>query len=436
MVCCRRSVLLAAWVLPALLVLLGAGLVSAGSAAARPLLQQCEDGIDNDADGKIDAPFDPGCTTNNLNNPNAAGNDDTEADPATPPACSNGVAPDFPAAYQCAFAGDPNEVLGAVTPCSDGVDTVPPNGLIDYPLDPNCLWAADPFETTRACSNGIDDDRPLDGFIDFPADIGCADRNDNNESNPPQCNDGRDNDGDGRFDFNPVATRDADCASQRDNLEGPGVAPPECADGADNDGDGVADFPNDPGCSFAGDDDETDPTSGSGSPPPPSPPQCADTLDNDGDGRIDLADPGCSSASDNDETNTITFITQGPAAPPQSARLLTPFPIVRMRGAADKRGVRISLLSVQAPAASTVSIYCTGPGCPRKRVVITAGRAVVRARRFEKRLRSGTILKIYVTKPGYIGKYTRFRLLKNRLPQRVDRCVTKPGTKPRPCPSS
>jgi hypothetical protein len=431
MVCCRRSVLLAAWVLPALLVLLGAGLVAAGSAAARPPLSQCEDGIDNDNDTKIDAPFDPGCTGSNANN---AGNDDTEADLTPPPACSNGVAPDFPAGYQCDYAGDPTEV-GAITQCSDGLDNAPPNLLIDFaPLapalpDPNCLWAADPFETTRACSNGIDDDN--DGFKDWPADIGCPNPNNNNEANLAQCNDGRDNDGNGLTDFAPG--QDPGCSSPADTTEapptpgpGPGPATTQCSDNVDNDGDTKIDYPNDPGCTSRADTDEADPV---------VPPACADGLDNDGDLRIDLADPGCSSASDNDEFNTITFITpQGQIV--KRIPLLAPFPIIRVRGAADKRGVRISLLSVSAPAASTVSIYCTGPSCPRKRVVITAGRAVVRARRFEKRLRNGTILKIYVTKPGYIGKYTRFRLLKNRLPQRADRCVTTPGTKPRPCPSS
>ena len=35
----------------------------------------------------------------------------------------------------------------------------------------------------------------------------------------------------------------------------------------------------------------------------------------------------------------------------------------------------------------------------------------MRARQFEKRLRGGTILKIYVTRSGYIGKYTRFRFV-------------------------
>ncbi|MBU1036912.1 hypothetical protein KKF32_02665, partial [Patescibacteria group bacterium] len=66
----------------------------------------------------------------------------------------------------------------------------------------------------------------------------------------------------------------------------------QCADGLDNDGDGLIDYPNDPGCSSASDNDETD----------PSVAQCADGLDNDGDGLIDYPnDPGCSSASDNDE---------------------------------------------------------------------------------------------------------------------------------------
>jgi hypothetical protein len=428
MVCCRRRVLLAAWVLPALLVMLGAGLVSARSADARPPLSQCENGIDDDGDTKIDAQFDPGCTGRTANQ---AGNDNTEADVGPPPACSDTVAPDFPAAYQCEYAGDPT-AAGAMTQCSDGVDnTVPPNLLIDFaPLspalpDPNCLWAADPFETPRACSNGLDDDN--DGFKDWPADIGCPNPNNNNEANLAQCNDGRDNDGNGLVDFTPG--RDPGCTSATDTTEAssaPAPATTQCSDTVDNDGDGKVDYPNDPGCTSRADTDEADPL---------VPPACADGLDNDGDLRIDLADPGCSSASDNDEFNTITFITpQGQVV--QRIPLLTPFPIIRMRGAADKRGVRISLLTVRAPATSTVSIYCTGPSCPRKRVVITAGKALVRARQFEKRLRNGTILKIYVTKPGYVGKYTRFRLLKNRLPQRADRCVTTPGTKPRPCPES
>jgi hypothetical protein len=65
-----------------------------------------------------------------------------------------------------------------------------------------------------------------------------------------------------------------------------------CSDTLDNDGDTLIDYPNDPGCTSADDDDETD----SGQP------ACSDTLDNDGDGLFDWpADPGCTSADDDDE---------------------------------------------------------------------------------------------------------------------------------------
>jgi len=431
MVCCRRSVLLAAWVIPALLLLLGTGLVAAGSADARAPLTQCEDGIDNDGDRQIDSPFDPGCEVN-------GGADDSEFDLTPAPLCSDGrdndgdLKPDFPLDPQCRAAGDTREAGANVEQCADSLDNdVPLDGLIDFRpapgllADPKCLWAADPQEGPRLCSNGIDDDR--DGATDFPNDKGCANHNDNNENDPPQCNDGRDNDGDGKVDFNPgsTATKDPDCDSGSDASEASGLNVAQCSDGVDNDEDGRVDYPNDPGCVAPGDNDEADPS---------SPPACADGLDNDRDGRIDLADPGCSSAADTDEFHTIIVISGEPLQERQP--LLAPFPIIRIRGSADKRGVRITLLSVRAPASSMVSIYCTGRSCPSRRVVIKAGRAIVRVRRFEKRLRSGTVLKIYVTKPGFVGKYTRFRLLRNRLPQRADRCVTRPGTRPHSCPVS
>jgi hypothetical protein len=62
----------------------------------------------------------------------------------------------------------------------------------------------------------------------------------------------------------------------------------------DNDGDTKIDFPDDPGCTSASDNNETD----------PPPPACSDGVDNDGDTRIDFpSDPGCTSANDTDESN-------------------------------------------------------------------------------------------------------------------------------------
>jgi large repetitive protein len=65
-----------------------------------------------------------------------------------------------------------------------------------------------------------------------------------------QCNDGMDNNGDGKIDF----PNDPGCTSRNDNSEDtvcPGVMCPECGDGMDNDGDGQTDYPGDTTCTSA-----------------------------------------------------------------------------------------------------------------------------------------------------------------------------------------
>ncbi|MBW3653683.1 MAG: hypothetical protein KY433_08835 [Actinobacteria bacterium] len=54
-------------------------------------------------------------------------------------------------------------------------------------------------------------------------------------------------------------------------------------------------------------------------------------------------------------------------------------------------------------------------------------------RAFEKRLRGGTILTVYVTKAGFTGKYTRFRIKNRGAPSRIDRCAAAPGATPHIC---
>jgi hypothetical protein len=178
--------------------------------------------------------------------------------------------------------------------CNDGIDN-DGDGLIDQ-ADPGCLVNHDhESPDPKQCSDTIDNDG--DGKIDYPADPGCNDPTDNDETDPVyQCDNGIDDDMDGKIDY----PADPGCQSATDNDE---RNPPECMDSIDDDGDGKIDYPNDPGCTDAMDDDETDPA---------MEPQCADGLDNDLDGLIDFpADPGCSAASDNDEFNTTT----GPCGP-------------------------------------------------------------------------------------------------------------------------
>jgi hypothetical protein len=150
-----------------------------------------------------------------------------------------------------------------------------------------------------ACNDGKDNDG--DGKCDFagctigmvvlPADPGCLNANDLDETDVPQCSDGLDNNGTNGIDF----PNDPGCSSYLDNSES-GVA--ACSNGVDDDGDGKVDFPADPGCAAADDVNEDDI------------PACADGIDNDGDGLIDFpADPGCGSALDDDELQGSTATT-------------------------------------------------------------------------------------------------------------------------------
>ena len=90
----------------------------------------CDDGLDDDGDGLIDHPADPGCTSPT---------DESEREASL--ACDNGVDDD----------GD---------------------GLIDL-LDPSCAEPGDTDERgpLYACDNGLDDD--LDSFADYPDDPDC-----------------------------------------------------------------------------------------------------------------------------------------------------------------------------------------------------------------------------------------------------------------------
>ncbi len=145
--------------------------------------------------------------------------------------------------------------------------------------------------SVRACSDGLDNDG--DGFIDFPADIGCDAPADSSEANPPtpQCGDGLDNDGDGVRDW----PADPSCSSATDPTE---TGAPACGDGLDNDDDGTTDWPADADCTSAMDGTEVGYAA------------CQNGLDDDGDGRVDyagrgaaLADPGCHSLFDPDEAD-------------------------------------------------------------------------------------------------------------------------------------
>ena len=103
--------------------------------------KQCNDLIDNDLDGFIDFPNDPGCTDLT---------DDDETDPL-PFQCEDGLDNDGDLLIDmndtgCSSPSDNNETDIVPVQCSDGLDN-DSDGLTDYPTDPGCVDVNDDDET-------------------------------------------------------------------------------------------------------------------------------------------------------------------------------------------------------------------------------------------------------------------------------------------------
>jgi len=122
----------------------------------------------------------------------------------------------------------------------------------------------------------------------------------------------------------------------------------------------------------------------------------------------------------------------------QKARpgFLRPFPIVRIAGEVRQRGALVRLLTVRAPRRARVRLRCKGRGCPARVRRETVGkRRRIRFEGFERMLRAGIKIEIFIRKPDTIGKYTRFRIRRGASPSRRDRCLLPGVRKPRRCPS-
>jgi hypothetical protein len=115
------------------------------------------------------------------------------------------------------------------------------------------------------------------------------------------------------------------------------------------------------------------------------------------------------------------------------ATLLRPFPIVRIRGYFKRGGVRVTLLSVNAPSSAHVAARCVGSGCPVRSIRVASAPARLRA--FERFLPAGTVLQVRVTSAGRIGKYASFLIRAHAAPLRNDLCLMPGKTKPAACPT-
>lgn len=321
----------------------------------------CDDGIDNDGDGKADYPADPGCVA-----PNA--DDETDDCPNGPrcPQCGNerdddgnGVM-DYPGDPGCESAADPLEVLTSPVACGatlmikelpiSGSDTGMLGGAggastsqITSPCGGGGGAAAFAYRLILtepavivASTAGSQLDTVLDlrtsMCMDPGAEVACHDDVDTDDKTSRLTRSlaagvyylivqGADTAATGtytltveKFAGEGVACTDtAMCGPSlvcRTPLGGTGMicTQPQCGDTLDDDQDGKNGYPTDPGCQSPDDNDETD----------PSPlPACSDGIDNDNDQQTDYPDDtSCTSAGGNSEAcsseqDPINAITMG-----------------------------------------------------------------------------------------------------------------------------
>ena len=229
--------------------------------ANAPEVPVCADAIDNDEDGLTDWPDDPDCQVAGGASEALECGDDLTVLHVGPQ--SDRVHVELPggrsrAAASCAQERFGSEVVLAVTLAerSDlavGIEE-PQRGIALYGRS-QCNHAATELGCREMQDQGneflrlndlaagthfifVDESRGQPRSVDVYVDIASA---------ITECNDGLDNDDDGRVD-----TADPGCEVDRDRSEQDPLHPPECADGADNDDDGLIDWPDDTTCRAAG----------------------------------------------------------------------------------------------------------------------------------------------------------------------------------------
>jgi hypothetical protein len=109
-------------------------------------------------------------------------------------------------------------------------------------------------------------------------------------------------------------------------------------------------------------------------------------------------------------------------------------------GDLTRTDVPLEGLMVRTPSKATVRVTCKGRECPKGARAAsrrTSKTQRLRFKKFERSFPAGTLIKVTVTRPGYIGQYTSIRVRSGlRRYIRRDRCILPGAKKPTVCPDS
>jgi PKD repeat protein len=110
-------------------------------------------------------------------------------------------------------------------------------------------------------------------------------------------------------------------------------------------------------------------------------------------------------------------------APKAKPGFLSPPPSVTLGGTVLSTGMRVKTLTIEAPRGALVTVKCRGKGCGVSRRRKHVKRSTVRFKTYERFLRAGTKLEIYVRKPKMIGAFRRYTIKAGKFPVDIKRCL-------------
>jgi len=126
----------------------------------------------------------------------------------------------------------------------------------------------------------------------------------------------------------------------------------------------------------------------------------------------------------------------GPIESAPAPDLLRPFPVVVLTGRERGRTTAVTGFTVRGPRGALVAARCSGRGCAFRSARKRIGSAKrVRLRSAEGVYSAGNAIEVRVTAQGRVGKFTRIRIRRDRVPARTDSCLTPGAQRPSRCPS-
>lgn len=176
--------------------------------------KKCNNGIDDDNDGLVDYPNDPGCSGMGDNTETGTAICDNGADQSN----DRDTLADFRLSGGdpgCTNVTDPSEIDGV---CDDLDDETNDRDTLTDSTDPGCVSTSDTNEIDGVCDDFVDSVSDADTLGDA-SDPGCTSTSDTSEIDG-QCDDLSDNDVDTHMDFFNI-TGDSKCTSFSDNDESP-----------------------------------------------------------------------------------------------------------------------------------------------------------------------------------------------------------------------